>query len=74
MLVLTRKSKEAVKIGNDIIITVIEVKRNQVRLGIEAPAGVRVYRKELYEKIMKENIISSGISVEEFKKLKEAIK
>jgi len=71
MLVLTRKSDEAIRLGDEIRITVIEIKGNQVRLGIEAPRDVRIHREEVYEKIMKENVMSSGISMEEFEKLKE---
>lgn len=74
MLVLTRKSGEAIKLGDDITITVVEIKGNQVRLGIEAPAQVRVYRKELYEKIKSENIVSAGLSIEEFTKIKKILK
>lgn len=74
MLVLTRKSDEAIKLGDDITITVIEIKGNQVRLGIEAPSDIRVYRKELYEKIKTENIKASTISIDEFIKIKERLK
>lgn len=74
MLVLTRKSDEAIKLGDDITVTVVEIKGNQVRLGIEAPAGVRIYRNELYEKIRSENINASALSVEAFKKIKEKLK
>jgi carbon storage regulator len=74
MLVLTRKSDEAIKIGDDITITVIEIKGNQVRLGIDAPLDIRVYRKELYEKIRSENIKASMVSIDEFIKIKERLK
>lgn len=47
MLVLTRKRTESIKIGNDIVITVIQTGKGTVRLGIEAPANVRVLRGEL---------------------------
>ncbi len=73
MLALTRKSKEAIRIGGDITVTVVEIKGGQVRLGIEAPPGVRIYRAEVYEKILRENMMSSGLSVEEFSKIKEAL-
>ncbi|MBI4686810.1 MAG: carbon storage regulator CsrA [Nitrospirae bacterium] len=73
MLVLTRRSDEAVKIGDDITITIVEVKGNQVRLGINAPSSVKIYRKEIYEKIMAENISSSGLSAKEFEKIKETL-
>lgn len=74
MLVLTRRSDEAVKLGDDITITVVEIKGNQVRLGIEAPAGIRIYRNEIYEKIRAENIRASAVSVEVFRKIKEKLK
>ncbi|KJR43604.1 Carbon storage regulator [Candidatus Magnetoovum chiemensis] len=73
MLVLTRKSDEAIKIGDNITITVIEVKGNKVRLGIEAPSTVRIYRKELYDKIEADNIIASNITIGEFDKIKNAL-
>ena len=47
MLILTRRSNEAIKIGKDIQVTVLEVKGNQVRLGIEAPDEVVILREEL---------------------------
>jgi carbon storage regulator len=47
MLVLTRKSEEGICIGDSIRITVIDVRGNKVRLGIEAPAHVRIHRNEL---------------------------
>lgn len=74
MLILTRKSGEAIKLGDDITITVIEINGNQVRLGIDAPLDIRVYRNELYEKIKAENIKASTISIDEFIKIKEGLK
>jgi carbon storage regulator len=47
MLVLTRKQNEKIVIGKDIILTIVRVDKNQVRLGIEAPGDVRVYREEI---------------------------
>ena len=47
MLVLTRRKNQSIMIGDDIIITVLEVKGDQVRLGITAPRDVQVYREEL---------------------------
>jgi carbon storage regulator len=74
MLVLTRKSGEAINVGDDITVTVLEVKGNQVRLGIQAPLNVIIHRKELYEKIKSENIMSSGLSIDDFKKIRERLK
>ena len=55
MLVLSRKRDERLMIGSDIVITVVEVRGDKVRLGIEAPRGVPVYRQEVYEAIKREN-------------------
>lgn len=71
MLVLTRKSKEAIKIGEDITITIVEIGKGQVRVGIEAPQGVRIYRGEVLERIQDENRLSSTLSVDEFSSIKD---
>ena len=55
MLVLTRKLGEAVTIGDNIKISVIDIKGRQVRLGISAPHEMRVHREEVYSKIQQEN-------------------
>ena len=47
MLVLTRRANESIVIGNDIVVTVLEIKGDQIRLGISAPHEVPVYREEL---------------------------
>ena len=73
MLALTRKSKEAIRIGGDITVTVVEIKGGQVRLGIEAPQGVRIYREEVYERILRDNMAASGLSVDEFSRIKDAL-
>ena len=51
MLVLSRKKNESIVIRDDIVITVVEVRGDKVRLGIEAPNEVSVHRREVYEKI-----------------------
>ena len=55
MLALTRKKNEAIIIGGDIKITVIDIKDGKVRLGIEAPKDVNIHREELYIDIKNEN-------------------
>jgi carbon storage regulator len=55
MLVLTRKSGERLMIGDDVMITVLDVGRGQVRLGIKAPDRFKVYREEIYVKLIEEN-------------------
>ena len=54
MLILTRKIHEAVRIGDDIEVSIIGVKGNQVRLGIKAPSDVAVHREEIYERIQQD--------------------
>ena len=55
MLVLSRKPGEALRVGDEVEITVVEVKGDMVRIGIEAPRNVQVWRKELWEAIVAEN-------------------
>ena len=52
MLALSRKKEEAIVINNDIEITILEVKGDQVKLGITAPKSVPIYRKEVYLQVM----------------------
>ena len=70
MLALSRKKDEAIIIGNDIEIKIIEVKGEQVKLGISAPKSVPVYRKEVYLQIKQDNEeASTAGNLEELKKL-----
>jgi carbon storage regulator len=55
MLILTRKLGESIAIDDCIRITVVALKGNQVKLGIEAPADTKIYREEIYAKIMEQN-------------------
>lgn len=54
MLILTRRIGESIVIGDDVTITVLGVKGNQVRVGVNAPKEVSVHREEIYERIMHE--------------------
>jgi len=54
MLILTRRVGETVVIGNDVTVTVLGIKGNQVRLGVKAPKNVSVHREEIYERILEE--------------------
>ncbi len=60
MLVLTRRLNQSIKIGDDVEITVIEVRGDQVRLGVSAPRNVSVHRKEVYLQIQSEAEMGSG--------------
>ncbi|KSU83102.1 carbon storage regulator CsrA [Fictibacillus enclensis] len=55
MLVLTRRTDEAIKIGDDIEITILGIEGDQVKLGINAPKQVEIHRKEIYLSIKQEN-------------------
>ncbi|HLS23551.1 MAG TPA: carbon storage regulator CsrA [Pseudogracilibacillus sp.] len=73
MLVLTRKRKQAIKIGDDIEIKIIAIEGDQVKIGIEAPKSVEVHRKEVYEAIQLQNSEAANISTELFSSLHEII-
>lgn len=55
MLILTRRAGESIVIGDDIVVTIVESGRDQVRIGIEAPRSVAVHRHEVYLAISQEN-------------------
>lgn len=71
MLALSRKINESIMIGHDIEITVLEIKGEQVKIGINAPKSVPLYRKEIYMQIQEANkeAVSTETSPEELKKL-----
>ncbi len=54
MLILTRRTAESIKIGDDVTVTILDVKGNQVRIGINAPKDVEVHREEIYDRIQRE--------------------
>ena len=66
MLVLTRKSDEKITIGDDVVVSVLEIKGSQVKLGIEAPKGVAVHRSEIYERIQDENLLAASVVAADF--------
>lgn len=55
MLILSRKVDEKIKIGSDITLTVIEIKGDQVKVGVEAPKDVKVFRQEVFNAIQSQN-------------------
>ena len=71
MLALSRKVNESIMIGNDIEITILEIKGDQIKIGINAPKSVPIYRKELYLQILESNkeAASSEINQEALKDL-----
>lgn len=52
MLVLSRKKDESVRIGSDIVVTILEIRGDKVRIGFSAPENVSIHRQEVYEKII----------------------
>jgi carbon storage regulator len=67
MLVLTRKLGESIRIGDDIVIKVVDLDNRQVKIGIEAPRSVAVNREEVYERIQKENVAASTTKDQDIK-------
>ena len=55
MLILSRKTDQSIKIGDDITITIIEIHGDQVKIGVDAPKTVKVFRQEVYDDIQRQN-------------------
>lgn len=73
MLVLTRKLNESLMIGDDIEIKIVEISGKTVKLGVEAPKDIQIFRKEIYEEIKQENIEAANkdiVSIVDFIKKK----
>jgi len=64
VLIFSRKPGQKIRIGDDIEVTVLEVKGRQVRVGIKAPKGVTVHREEVFQKIQEENIRAAASASE----------
>ena len=62
MLVLSRQRDETIMIGDDVEITVVDIRGDKVRLGINAPRSIQVHRKEVYDAIKRENESASRLS------------
>lgn len=62
MLVLTRKENESIMIGDDIEIKILDLRDNQVKVGIVAPRSIAVHRREVYEAIQAENAQAASVS------------
>jgi carbon storage regulator len=69
MLVLSRQRDESIIIGDNIVVTVVDVRGDKVRLGIEAPREVSVHRREVYDAIQRENKQASQIDIDDARRI-----
>ena len=67
MLVLSRQRDETIMIGDDVEITIVDIRGDKVRLGITAPREIQVHRKEVYDAIQRENTEASRVQVDDLK-------
>lgn len=65
MLILSRKVDEKIKIGDDITLTIIEVHGDMVKIGVEAPKNIKVFRQEVFDAIQNENKAAAAQSSED---------
>ncbi len=73
MLILSRKTDQQIKIGEDITLTIIDIRGDQVKIGVEAPRSVKVFRQEVYTAIMSENT-QAVVSAEKIGELSRILK
>jgi carbon storage regulator len=69
MLVLTRRANQSIMIGHDIVVTVLEVRGDQVRIGIQAPRDVDVHREEVFAALQQANVSAASPSKEALEQL-----
>lgn len=74
MLVLSRKRDESIIIGDDIVITVVDVRGEQVKIGVTAPKNVSIHRKEIYEAIQLENQAASRANLQNLSGIVKVLK
>jgi carbon storage regulator len=73
MLVLSRQRDETIMIGDDVEVTIVDIRGDKVRLGITAPREIQVHRKEVYDAIKRENERAAGLSPDEVADVTDAI-
>lgn len=71
MLVLSRQRDESIIIGDNVVVTVVDVRGDKVRLGIDAPREITVHRREVYEAIQRENRRAAQIQPDEARQIGE---
>jgi carbon storage regulator len=72
MLVLSRQRDESIMIGDNVQITVVDIRGDKVRLGIDAPPDISVHRKEVFDAIQRENRKAAGVTAEDLTALPPA--
>ena len=73
MLVLTRKLGEGIVIGDDVTITIVEMKGGNVRIGIDAPRSKKIYRQEIFDRIVEENREASRWDMIDLDKISDSL-
>lgn len=71
MLVLSRHRDESIMIGDDVVVTIVDIRGDKVRLGIDAPQDIPVHRQEVYEAIKRENRKANHIQPDELRGLQD---
>ena len=74
MLVLSRKINQSIVIGDNIEIMLVDIRGDQIKLGINAPKSVKIFRKEVYEEVNSENLEASKSTIEELNILSSFVK
>jgi carbon storage regulator len=74
MLILARRTNESIVIGDEIEVSVVDIKGDQVKLGIKAPRSVKVYRREVFEAIQEENRKAAETATSELPSLDDYLK
>lgn len=74
MLILDRKENESIMIGENVEITIVSIKGDHAKIGINAPLSIKVYRKEIYNEIQAQNIEAAKIKPNDFKNVGELFK
>lgn len=74
MLVLSRKINQSIVIGDNIEIMLVDIRGDQIKLGINAPKNVKIFRKEVYEEIERQNLEATHTAIDKLDILKSYVK